>query len=57
MVVGDAFLRHYAIASREIAKVGFAAYWKKNSRPYLLAAIRNFLPENQSWTERLLSGN
>ena len=57
MVVGDAFLKHYAAAAEEISKVGFAAYWKKNSRPYLLAAIRNFLPENPSWTERLLSGN
>jgi hypothetical protein len=55
-VVGGAFLEHYAAASKELAATGFAAYCATNSRPYLLAAIRNFLPENRSWTERLLSG-
>ena len=56
MVVGGAFLDHYAAASAEINKTGFAAYCAQHSRPYLLAMIRNFLPEKQSWTERLLSG-
>jgi len=56
MVVGGAFLDHYATAAKELKKKGFAAYCSKNSRPYLLAAIRNFLPEKQSWIERQLAG-
>ncbi|MGD1069978.1 MAG: hypothetical protein ABSB15_07545 [Bryobacteraceae bacterium] len=55
MVVGEAFLEHYAAASKELARTGFAAYCAKHSRPYLVAVIRNFLPEKKSWTERLLS--
>jgi hypothetical protein len=55
VVVGGAFLEHYARASKELAKTGFTTYCAKHSRPYLVAAIRNFLPENRSWTERLLS--
>jgi len=55
MVVGSAFLDHYVEASRELMKIGFAAYCARHSRPYLVAAIRNFLPEKKSWTERLLS--
>jgi len=54
-VVGGAFLEHYATASKELATTGFANYCAKHSRPYLVAAIRNFLPQNRSWTERLLS--
>jgi hypothetical protein len=54
-VVGEAFLKHYAAASKELARTGFAAYCAKHSRPYLVAVIRNFLPERKSWTERLLS--
>ena len=54
MVVGGVFLDHYADASRQIAASGFATYWGKHTRPYLVAAIRNFLPQHRSWTERLL---
>jgi hypothetical protein len=56
MVVGSAFLDHYAAAAKEIMKTGFAAYGAKHSRPYLVAVIRNFLPEKKSFTERLLAG-
>lgn len=55
MVVGAAFLDHYAAATKEIVKTGFVAYCAKHSRPYLVAVIRNFLPEKKSSTERLLS--
>jgi hypothetical protein len=55
VVVGGAFLEHYAAASQELTKTGFAAYCAKHSRPYLVAAVRNFLPEKKSWIERLLS--
>ena len=56
MVVGGVFLDHYAAASAEIRKTGFADYCATHSRPHLLAMIRNFLPEKQSWKEKLLSG-
>ena len=56
MVVGSAFLEHYAAAAKELTKAGFGAYWARHSRPYRLAVIRHFLPEKQSWTERLLQG-
>ena len=55
VVVGGVFLEHYAAAAKELAKTGFAAYCARHSRPYVLAAIRHFLPEKQSWTENLLS--
>ncbi len=55
MIVGGAFLDHYAAASRELAANGFASYWAKHTRPYLVAAIRHLLPEKPSATERLLS--
>jgi hypothetical protein len=55
IVVGRAFLEHYAAASKELRKAGFAKYCATYSRPYLVAAIRNFLPQNETWTERMLS--
>ena len=54
-VVGGAFLEHYAAASKEMRAAGFTRYWGRRSRPYLVAAIRNFLPQKRSWTERLLA--
>jgi len=56
MVVGGAFLDHYAAAAKEIRKTGFTTYWAKHSRPYFVAAIRHFLPEKQTSIERLLAG-
>jgi len=56
VVVGTAFLKHYAAAAKELTKTGFAAYWATHSRPYRLAAIRHFLPEKKTWTEKLLDG-
>lgn len=55
MVVGKAFLDHYDVAFREMSRIGFSDYWATHSRPYLVAAIRNFLPRRRSWTERLLA--
>jgi hypothetical protein len=54
-VVGGLFLDHYSAASKEIAKEGFDSYFGKHSRPYLVAAVRNFLPERKTWIERTLS--
>jgi hypothetical protein len=55
MVVGGVFLEHYAAASKEIAATGFGPYWAGHSRPYLVAAIRNFLPQKRTWLERQLT--
>jgi hypothetical protein len=55
VVVGRAFLKHYAEASKQLKATGFAAYTRQHTRPYLVAAVRNLLPQNQSSTERLLS--
>lgn len=55
MVVGKVFLDHYTGASKEIRKTGFAEYCAVHSRPYLVAAVRNFLPEKQTWVERFFS--
>lgn len=54
-VVGSAFLDHYAAAGSELRRSGFSAYFAKHSRPYLVAAVRNFLPQKRSWTERLFA--
>jgi hypothetical protein len=54
VVVGGVLLEHYAAASKEMMATGFARYWATHSRPYVVAAVRNFLPQNKSWTERLL---
>jgi hypothetical protein len=54
-VVGREFLKHYAEASKQMKATGLAAYTRQHSRPYLVAAVRNLLPEHQSSTERLLS--
>jgi hypothetical protein len=56
VVVGRPLLEHYAAASKEMASVGFGAYWAKHSRPYLVTAVRHFLPQQLSWTERWLAG-
>jgi hypothetical protein len=55
LVVGGVFLDHYAAASKDLKARGFAAYSLQHSRPYLVAAVRNLLPEKQSYTERFLS--
>jgi hypothetical protein len=56
-VVGRPFLNHYAAASKEIASAGFPNYWTRHSRRYLVTAVRHFLPEQRSWTERALIGS
>jgi len=52
-MVGEAVLDHYSEALREISEAGFAAYWRKEFRPYLRAAAAQFAPEHLSFTERL----
>jgi hypothetical protein len=55
MVVGGAFLEHYATAAKEMRAKGFRSYWSSHSRPYLVATVSNLLPEKESSTERLIS--
>ncbi len=54
-VLGDAVLTHYTEAIGEIRATGFAAYWAREFKPYLRAAVEHFSPERLSATERLLS--
>jgi hypothetical protein len=53
-VVGGALLEHYSMTLGEIERNGFAAYWKREFRPYLRAAAEQFSPERVSLTERLI---
>lgn len=53
-VLGEALLDHYVDTLREIARMGFAAYWAREFRPYLRAAAMQFAPERVSSTERML---
>ena len=48
-------LSHYSLAIGDIAAKGFLTYWQDEFQPYLHAAARQFSPEKQSATERLLS--
>jgi len=53
-VLGATILDHYTDTLNEMSKTGFAAYWKKEFRPYLKAAAEHFAPQHSSLTERLL---
>ncbi len=54
-VLGDAILTHYSDALSEMAKTGFLSYWKREFRPYLEGAARQFSPGHGSLTERWLN--
>jgi hypothetical protein len=53
-VFGEVILDHYTETLAEMSRTGFAAYWRKEFRPYLRAAAAQFAPEHGSLTERLL---
>lgn len=53
-LLGETLLDHYVLALNEISAAGFFPYWRKQFRPYLQAAARQFAPANESSTERLL---
>jgi hypothetical protein len=53
-VFASALLDHYARALKEIRKAGYLGYWKREFRPYLVAAARQFSPRTKSLTARLL---
>lgn len=53
-VFARALLDHYASALKEIRKAGYLGYWKREFRPYLVAAARQFSPRTGSLTAKLL---
>ncbi len=53
-VLGDAVLTHYTEALAQMAKEGVLTYWKREFRPYLEGAARQFSPGRTSLTERWL---
>lgn len=53
-VVARGLLDHYRTTLTEIREIGFGSYWLREFRPYLSGAVRQFLPERLSSTERFL---
>jgi hypothetical protein len=53
-IFGEAILDHYSDVLNEIGSAGFVGYWQREFRPYLRAAVEQFVPEHESLTERLL---
>lgn len=47
-------LGHYAQSLEEIRTEGFLTYWRREFRPYLAAAARQFSPRRRSLTEKWL---
>lgn len=53
-LLASSLLGHYARSLEEIRVAGFLAYWRREFRPYLAAAARQFSPRRRSLTEKLL---
>jgi hypothetical protein len=53
-MVAGSLLEHYSAALVEIQKAGYLAYWARQYRPYLRAALAQFSPGHPSLTQRLL---
>lgn len=51
---GQGLLDHYRDTLNDIRQTGFFEYWRREFRPYLHAAAKQFSTEHQSLTERLL---
>jgi hypothetical protein len=45
---------HYRATLAEIRETGYFAYWRREFRPYLRAALSQFSPSSASTTERLI---
>jgi hypothetical protein len=52
--VAEGLLEHYRGIGEEIRKTGYVAYWTREFRPYLKAAVLQFSPRRVSFTERML---
>jgi hypothetical protein len=55
-LLDETLLAHYRETLADIHRKGFLPYWSGEFRPYLVAAAKQFSPEQQSLTERLLEG-
>jgi hypothetical protein len=53
-IAAAALLAHYRATLTDIERVGFTAYVTEHLRPYVLAAMRQFVPAKRTLTERLL---
>jgi hypothetical protein len=53
-LLGETLLDHYVVALNQISQQGFIEYWRKQFRPYLRAAALQFVPANESTTEKFL---
>jgi len=54
-VVSSTVFDHYQTSLERIRKQGYAQYWATEFRPYLAAAARQFSPERDSLTQRMLN--
>lgn len=54
LVLGGTVLDHYSEVLKEVSRSGFVDYWRREFRPYLQGAARQFQPGHSSWTEDLL---
>ena len=53
--VASILLEDYRTSLKQIRETGYARYAFEQFRPYLSAAVSQFSPRRQSWTERLIS--
>lgn len=53
-VMTRVLLDHYRTTLVDIHKTGYVRYWLREFRPYFTGALRQFLPERVSATERLI---
>ncbi len=49
----EGLLDHYRSTLNEISETGYLEYWRREFRPYLRAAAKQFSPSHRSLTERL----
>lgn len=54
-IVATALLEHYRQTLDEIRRAGYAAYAKRQLRPYVSAAVAQFSPKRRTLTERLFA--
>jgi hypothetical protein len=53
-IVASALLDHYTQTLSDIRHVGYVAYARRQFRPYVAAAARQFSPKRRTFTQRLL---
>jgi hypothetical protein len=53
-MLGRGLLDHYRSTLVEIRETGYLRYWIREFKPYMAGALRQFSPQQQSTTERIL---